>query len=86
MNFCKVDESQLQSKLNTNKTDTKLAIEMEKIRISNVPITLSWENIDVSTPSSGRGIIPWKAKIPGKEIIKNGNISLLLFALNRIFF
>ena len=54
----------------------EMELQMEIERKRNVPITLSWENIEVSTASSKEGIgklMFCKEEIPGKMIIKNVN-------------
>ena len=48
----------------------------------NKPITISWENITVDTPSSKESLMGrimfFKKEVPSKQIIKNGIYSTLL--------
>lgn len=57
--------------------DTVIQVENQPIVKNNVPITLSWENIEVTTPGSKDGLLGkmmfFKKEIPAKKIINDGN-------------
>ena len=66
------------------KQNTELKLEKDQKQNISVPITLSWENINVFTTSSKKGIkkLLWfKKEIPPKQILNNGTVKY-----NRIFF
>ena len=56
-------------------------ITMEQEKHKSPPITLSWQNINVHTPSSkddfAGKLLFCKKEVPGKHIVKDGKNSLI---------
>lgn len=72
--------NKISTEVESYRKDAIVEINEPKYLDQNKLITLSWENMNIYTPSSKDGLVGkisfCKKEVPGKHIVKNGKIKI----------